>query len=112
MDWVHTSSFYIAMMTVHVPVLPISLLSLIKQQTKKNTCVFNDVKFVISKYKAKMLGKKRYSYTALSKANVISMFKDGFLQDEVAEHFCIHHLHLSRWSTKEHDIMKDGALKH
>ena len=40
------------------------------------------------------------------------MLKDGFLQNEVAENFRIPQSQASRWLTKEHDIMKDEALKH
>ena len=89
-----------------------------------DACVFNDGSIVmdsvlqrvegnISKYEAakKKAGKKRHSYTALFKADVINMLKDDFLQDEISEHFCIHQSQVSRWLTKDHDIMKDATLK-
>ena len=40
------------------------------------------------------------------------MLKDGFLQNEVGENFRIPQSQASRWLTKEHDTMKDEALKH
>ena len=70
-------------------------------EAKKDAWVFNDVKFVMdsvlrrvednSKYEAakKQAAKKRHSYTALFKVDVINMLKDGFLQVEVAEYFHI-----------------------
>ena len=76
--------------------------------------VLDKVESRIAKSEAakKNASKKRKSYTALFKAEVINKMDEGISQDEVAEHFRISQSQVCRWLSKRKSIMHDASLNH